>query len=80
MIVRDDTIEGIAAPDGSTLPFVAVEPEAQLAATLRAMRRTGASAALVFDDPGRPAPRSLKGVLTAQEIADSLHHDAELMA
>lgn len=80
VIVRHGTIEGIAGPDGSTLPFIAVEPEAQLAATLRAMRRTGARAAMVFDDPGCPVPQSLKGVLTAQEIADSLHHDAELMA
>jgi len=75
----DGAITGVRMADGALAPVVMVEPGAGLSATMRAMRRTGAAAALVFDDPGTAQFSTVRGVVSATEIAETLHRDAELM-
>lgn len=79
VVAPDGAVVGVRMAAGGIAPVVMVEPGAGLPAAMRAMKRTDAAAALVFDDPARATFVNLRGVVGTDEIAQSLHRDAELM-
>ncbi|MGH7333266.1 MAG: chloride channel protein [Candidatus Rokuibacteriota bacterium] len=79
VVARESRIAGVSLTDGSTPPYVLVEPGDPLVSVLRAMEEHQARVALVVPARAAAEPSEVLGVITDREVASLARATARLM-